>query len=162
MRRYCPNCGESILPDAKKCPHCEEDFEFESKLGLVKDKIKKWKQEGYEVDELGKMVDSHEKQKLKTKRDEEKTKKTILHGTPLKIAVGTICIIIIVSMVGVYKLIPENNIIPENSIVPENGIIPENNETEMVLIFGCSGDAHRLDPADVTDGESIQRMDNIF
>ena len=32
----------------------------------------------------------------------------------------------------------------------------------MTLIFGSSGDAVRLDPADVTDGESIQRMDNIF
>ncbi|GAI26542.1 unnamed protein product, partial [marine sediment metagenome] len=30
------------------------------------------------------------------------------------------------------------------------------------LVFGSSGDAVRLDPADVTDGESIQRMDNIF
>ncbi|MDP2945699.1 MAG: ABC transporter substrate-binding protein, partial [Atribacterota bacterium] len=30
------------------------------------------------------------------------------------------------------------------------------------LVFGSSGDASRLDPADVTDGESIQRMDNIF
>jgi len=30
------------------------------------------------------------------------------------------------------------------------------------LIFGSAGDACRLDPADVTDGESIQRMDNIF
>jgi peptide/nickel transport system substrate-binding protein len=33
---------------------------------------------------------------------------------------------------------------------------------DKVLIFGSSGDAVRLDPADVTDGESIQRMDNIF
>jgi peptide/nickel transport system substrate-binding protein len=32
----------------------------------------------------------------------------------------------------------------------------------QILIFGSSGDAVRLDPADVTDGESIQRMDNIF
>ena len=31
-----------------------------------------------------------------------------------------------------------------------------------VLVFGSSGDAVRLDPGDVTDGESIQRMDNIF
>jgi len=30
------------------------------------------------------------------------------------------------------------------------------------LVFGSSGDVVRLDPADVTDGESIQRMDNIF
>ncbi|HBY57962.1 MAG TPA: ABC transporter substrate-binding protein [Candidatus Atribacteria bacterium] len=30
------------------------------------------------------------------------------------------------------------------------------------LVFGSSGDAARLDPGDVTDGESIQRMDNIF
>jgi len=30
------------------------------------------------------------------------------------------------------------------------------------LVFGSSGDVDRLDPADVTDGESIQRMDNIF
>jgi ABC-type transport system substrate-binding protein len=35
-------------------------------------------------------------------------------------------------------------------------------EPEKVLVFGSSGDAVRLDPADVTDGESIQRMDNIF
>jgi peptide/nickel transport system substrate-binding protein len=33
---------------------------------------------------------------------------------------------------------------------------------EVSLVFGSSGDAVRLDPADVTDGESIQRMDNIF
>ncbi|MDD4363815.1 MAG: ABC transporter substrate-binding protein, partial [Atribacterota bacterium] len=33
---------------------------------------------------------------------------------------------------------------------------------EKVFVFGSSGDASRLDPADVTDGESIQRMDNIF
>jgi len=31
-----------------------------------------------------------------------------------------------------------------------------------ILVFGSSGDASRLDPGDVTDGESIQRMDNIF
>jgi len=30
------------------------------------------------------------------------------------------------------------------------------------LVFGSSGDVSGLDPADVTDGESIQRMDNIF
>jgi len=30
------------------------------------------------------------------------------------------------------------------------------------LVFGSSGDAVRLDPADVTDGESIQRVDNMF
>jgi len=30
------------------------------------------------------------------------------------------------------------------------------------LVFGSSGDVVRLDPADVTDGESIQRIDNIF
>jgi peptide/nickel transport system substrate-binding protein len=34
--------------------------------------------------------------------------------------------------------------------------------TEKSLIFGMSGDADKLDPADVTDGESISRMDNIF
>lgn len=33
---------------------------------------------------------------------------------------------------------------------------------EKILIFGMSGDADKLDPADVTDGESISRMDNIF
>jgi len=33
---------------------------------------------------------------------------------------------------------------------------------EGTLVFGSAGDAVRLDPADVTDGESIQRMDNIF
>jgi len=34
--------------------------------------------------------------------------------------------------------------------------------TEKVLIFGCSGDADKLDPADVTDGESTARTDSIF
>ncbi|MDK2896879.1 MAG: dipeptide transport system substrate-binding protein [Candidatus Atribacteria bacterium] len=33
---------------------------------------------------------------------------------------------------------------------------------EKILVFGNSGDVARLDPADVTDGESISRMDNIF
>jgi peptide/nickel transport system substrate-binding protein len=33
---------------------------------------------------------------------------------------------------------------------------------EQIMIFGSSGDVSRLDPGDVTDGESIQRMDNIF
>ena len=30
------------------------------------------------------------------------------------------------------------------------------------LIFGCAGDANKLDPADVTDSESTLRTDNIF
>jgi len=34
--------------------------------------------------------------------------------------------------------------------------------TEKVLIFACSGDADKLDPADVTDGESTARTDSIF
>lgn len=38
----------------------------------------------------------------------------------------------------------------------------EPEEDEMILVFGSSGDASKLDPADVTDGESIQRMDNIY
>jgi ABC-type transport system substrate-binding protein len=33
---------------------------------------------------------------------------------------------------------------------------------EKVLIFGSAGDVDKLDPADVTDGESTERMDNIF
>jgi len=33
---------------------------------------------------------------------------------------------------------------------------------EKVLIFGCAGDADKLDPADVTDGESVARTDSIF
>jgi peptide/nickel transport system substrate-binding protein len=45
-----------------------------------------------------------------------------------------------------------------------SGCVEEEPEepTEKVLIFGSSGDADKLDPADVTDGESIQRTDNIF
>ena len=37
---------------------------------------------------------------------------------------------------------------------------PEEPEKKVTFIFGSSGDAVRLDPADVTDGESLQRMDN--
>ncbi|MEE8564830.1 MAG: ABC transporter substrate-binding protein [Candidatus Thermoplasmatota archaeon] len=42
-----------------------------------------------------------------------------------------------------------------------SGCVEEETE-EMVLIFAMSGDADKLDPADVTDGESISRTDNIF
>lgn len=42
-----------------------------------------------------------------------------------------------------------------------SGCVEEEPE-EMVLIFAMAGDADKLDPADVTDGESISRMDNIF
>lgn len=35
-------------------------------------------------------------------------------------------------------------------------------ETQKVLIFACAGDADKLDPADVTDGESTARTDSIF
>jgi len=42
------------------------------------------------------------------------------------------------------------------------GCVEEEKAQEKVLIFGMSGDADKLDPADVTDGESISRMDNIF
>ncbi|HUS99000.1 MAG TPA: ABC transporter substrate-binding protein [Candidatus Thermoplasmatota archaeon] len=34
--------------------------------------------------------------------------------------------------------------------------------TEKVVIFACAGDADKLDPADVTDGESTARTDSIF
>ncbi len=43
-----------------------------------------------------------------------------------------------------------------------SGCVEEEVVEEMVLIFAMSGDADKLDPADVTDGESISRMDNIF
>jgi len=42
------------------------------------------------------------------------------------------------------------------------GCVEEKKVEEKILIFGMSGDADKLDPADVTDGESISRMDNIF
>lgn len=32
----------------------------------------------------------------------------------------------------------------------------------MVLVYGNGGDAVRLDPADVTDGESVSRLDSIY
>ncbi len=43
-----------------------------------------------------------------------------------------------------------------------SGCIGQPPPEKKVLIYACSGDVQRLDPADVTDGESIQRMDNIF
>jgi ABC-type transport system substrate-binding protein len=42
-----------------------------------------------------------------------------------------------------------------------SGCVEEETE-EMILIFAMAGDADKLDPADVTDGESISRTDNIF
>src|SRR4030043_1172657 len=35
-------------------------------------------------------------------------------------------------------------------------------QQQNILIFGFSGDADKLDPGDITDGESIARTDNIF
>ena len=48
---------------------------------------------------------------------------------------------------------------PEETVAPAE---KPKKAPEQVLIFGSSGDVARLDPGDVTDGESIQRMDNIF
>jgi len=42
-----------------------------------------------------------------------------------------------------------------------SGCVQEESK-EKVLIFASAGDADKLDPADVTDGESVERMDNIF
>ncbi len=42
------------------------------------------------------------------------------------------------------------------------GCVGQKPKAEKVLVFGCSGDAVRLDPADVTDGESVSRTDNIY
>jgi len=46
----------------------------------------------------------------------------------------------------------------------EGGLREQNSQTvqQNILIFGCSGDADKLDPADVTDRESTVRTDNIF
>ncbi len=48
------------------------------------------------------------------------------------------------------------------NVLAFSGCVEEEQVEEKVLIFGMSGDADKLDPADVTDGESISRMDNIF
>ena len=53
---------------------------------------------------------------------------------------------------------PEEKAAPAKTEEPAKKAPPP----EQILIFGSSGDAVRLDPANVTDGESIQRMDNIF
>jgi peptide/nickel transport system substrate-binding protein len=42
------------------------------------------------------------------------------------------------------------------------GCFDEETVEDKILIFAMAGDADKLDPADVTDGESISRMDNIF
>ncbi len=51
---------------------------------------------------------------------------------------------------------------PEEKAAPAEKAEKPKKAPEQVLIFGSSGDVARLDPGDVTDGESIQRMDNIF
>jgi len=43
-----------------------------------------------------------------------------------------------------------------------SGCVSNPPATEKILIFACSGDADKLDPADVTDGESTARTDSIF
>src|SRR5690606_25042384 len=48
-------------------------------------------------------------------------------------------------------------------LLPASALLgAEKRKGEQVFIYACSGDAARLDPADVTDGESIQRCDNMF
>jgi ABC-type transport system substrate-binding protein len=43
-----------------------------------------------------------------------------------------------------------------------SGCVENQPAKEKVLIFACSADAKKLDPADVTDGESTARTDSIF
>ncbi|MCK4432769.1 MAG: ABC transporter substrate-binding protein, partial [Methanomicrobia archaeon] len=50
---------------------------------------------------------------------------------------------------------------PAPTTAPPTTAPPKDEKYGGTLVFGSSGDAVRLDPADVTDGESIQRMDNI-
>jgi peptide/nickel transport system substrate-binding protein len=56
----------------------------------------------------------------------------------------------------------EKPVEPEETAAPAEKAEKPKEAPEQVLIFGSSGDVTRLDPGDVTDGESIQRMDNIF
>jgi ABC-type transport system substrate-binding protein len=43
-----------------------------------------------------------------------------------------------------------------------SGCVQNPPATQKILIFACAGDADKLDPADVTDGESTGRTDSIF
>jgi peptide/nickel transport system substrate-binding protein len=47
-------------------------------------------------------------------------------------------------------------------IISYQSCAPKKTPRENVLIFGSSGDVATLDPGDASDGETIQRMDNIF
>ena len=77
-----------------------------------------------------------------------------------------VCLLIIISpfplSVNMTSYHIDNNVSIDDVKIIE---IREQNQITLqqnVLIFGCSGDASKLDPGDITDGESITRTDNIF
>lgn len=63
MSKYCPECGTERSTTAKFCVICGKRFtddvstskdiqEKESKLPHLKEKVNKWKEEGYKVDDV--------------------------------------------------------------------------------------------------------------
>jgi peptide/nickel transport system substrate-binding protein len=74
---------------------------------------------------------------------------------------------IIISMVVILLLMIATSSLTANVSIDDVKIIEAKEQNYMtqqqnILTFGCSGDADKLDPADVTDSESIARTDNIF
>ncbi len=73
------------------------------------------------------------------------------------------CICVCIVLLGTGTIVPLTTALTLQPILftppVTNNLTSQANTT---FIFGCAGDAYKLDPADATDGESFARTDSIF
>jgi len=82
----------------------------------------------------------------------------------MKKGIGSICFCLLllgttVPLTATLTSVP-THLLP--TMVTRGGLNTQDTVAEQTLIFGCSGDVDKLDPADITDHESFARTDNIF
>jgi len=110
MSKYCPECGTEHSKEAKFCVTCGKSFsdkvstsknlkKKEPKLHHLKEKVNKWKEEGYKVDELERMISSIGKVKLDRKEIMQIT------AISISIAIALVCITFVIGNVAVINQI---------------------------------------------------------
>jgi len=110
MSKYCPECGTEHSKEVKFCVNCGKSFRGrvstsknikrkEPKLHHLKEKVNKWKEEGYKVDELERMISSIGNVKLDRKEIMQIT------AISISIAIALVCITFVIGNVAVINQI---------------------------------------------------------
>jgi len=110
MSKYCPDCGTEQSKGAKFCVTCGKSFsdkvstsktlkKKEPKLHHLKEKVNKWKEEGYKVDELERMISSIGKVKLNRKEIKQ------VAIISISIAIALVCITFVIGNIAVINQI---------------------------------------------------------